>query len=109
MITVGAVRELAYISQHAEKPLYVSIDIDGRHISMKVEENNLRVSYQGQKIWEENIYGQGNWFGIESCDEIRRIIDCIDNGESWIEKHSWKKSNSKSQCSITEALENSHE
>ena len=36
MITVGAARELAYISQHAEKPLYDSMDMDG---------DNLRIGY----------------------------------------------------------------
>jgi hypothetical protein len=107
MITVGVVRELAYISQHAEKPLYVAMDMDGKYVSLRVEENSIRVSYQAQLIWEENIYGEGNWFGVESCDEIKKIMDCVDNGEPWIEKHSWKKSNNTNYCPLDIAIEKS--
>ena len=109
MITVGAIRELAYMSQHAEAPLYVAIDIKGKHLSLKVEENYVAISYQGQRIWEENIYGEGNWFGIESCDEVFRIINLIDAGQPWAEKHAWKKSNNTKQAPLDEAIENAIE
>ena len=64
---------------------------------------------KNQEIWEENIYGEGNWFGIESCDEIKKIMDCIDAGEPWIEKYSWKKSTAVNHCPLDIAIENSEE
>lgn len=110
MITVGAVRELAYMSQHAGVPFYIAIDAGGRNLSLKVEENFVHVSYQGQRIWEENIYGEGNWFGVESCDEVAKIIECIDKGESWVDKYGWKKSDNKvGHVPFHEALENAEE
>lgn len=109
MITVGVVRELAYISQYAEKPLFADIRIDGRYIKLGVSENSVQVAYKDQNIWEENIYGEGNWFGIESCDEIKKIMDCIDNNEPWIEKHSWKKSTFTNYCPLDTAIENSEQ
>lgn len=106
MITVGAVRELAYMSQHVGVVLRVSIDISGRRLELEIEENSVKIDYEGQKIWEENIYGEGNWFGIESCDTISRIVTCIDKGEPWREKYSWKLSNNRRRVPLDEAIEN---
>ena len=109
MITVGAVRELAFMSQHVGHPLYVSIYVADKLMGLKVEENDVWISYQGEEIWNENIYGEGNWFGIESCDTISRIIECIDKGEPWREKHEWKKSENDRRVPLDEAIENSYE
>jgi len=105
MITVGVVRELAYMSQYVGGPLYVAIDIGNQKLSLNVSENDVRISYQGQKIWEENIYGEGNWFGVESCDTIFRIMECIDKGEPWREKHGWRRSNNTCRKPLDEAIE----
>jgi hypothetical protein len=110
MITVGAVRELAYMSQHLGVPLYIAIDAGGKHLSLKVEENSVHISYQGQRIWEENIYGEGNWFGIESCDSIAKIINCINDGEPWAEKYGWEKTETTiKHVPFDEALQNAEE
>ena len=110
MITVGAVRELAYMSQHLGVPLYIAIDAGGKHLSLKVEENSVHISYQGQRIWEENIYGEGNWFGIESCDSVAKIINCINDGEPWAEKYGWEKTNTTiKHVPFDEALQNAEE
>jgi len=108
MITVGVVREIAYMSQRVGEPLYISMHLADKLFGLKVEENKVWISYQGQAIWEENIYGEGNWFGIESCDTIARIVDLIDNDEPWQEKHGWKKSDNNRRVPLDEALEGSH-
>jgi len=78
--------------------------IENKNISMKIWDNNVIISYEGRKIWEENIYGEANWFGIESCDSIARIISCIDKGEPWQESYGWKKSGNKVQVPLDEAI-----
>lgn len=105
MITVGVIRELAYMSGYVKNEVYAAIDVDGKNIGVKASENYVKISYQGQQIWEENIYGDGNWFGIESCDTIYRIMECIDKGEPWREKHGWSKSNNTRRVPLDEAIE----
>jgi len=105
MITVGVVRELEFMAKAVESDMYVVIEVAGKNISMKIWDNNVIINYQGQQIWEENIYGEGNWFGIESCDSIFKIINCIDKGESWREEYGWKKSNNKIKVPLDEAIQ----
>jgi hypothetical protein len=105
MITVGVVRELAYMSGYVGVEVCTSIDVSGKIIGLRVSENYVKISYQGQKIWEENIYGEGNWFGIESCDTIYRIMECIDKGEPWQKEHGWSKSDNTRHVPLDEAIE----
>ena len=104
MITVGIIRELEFMAKTADSNVYVVMRVANKNISMKIWDNNVIINYEGQKIWEENIYGEANWFGIESCDSVARIISCIDKGESWQESYGWKKSDNKIQVPLDEAI-----
>ena len=104
MITVGVIRELEFMARAVDSGMYVIMQIANKNISMKIWDNNVIINYEGQKIWEENVYGEANWFGIESCDSVARIINCIDKGESWQESYEWKKSDNKMQVPLDEAV-----
>ncbi len=105
MITVGVIRELEFMAKAVNSDMYVVIQIANKKLSMKIWDNQVIINYEGQKIWEENIYGEGNWFGIESCDSVSRIIHCIDKGEPWQEAYGWKKSNNEIHKPLDEAIE----
>ena len=105
MITVGIIRELEFMARTVDSSMYVVMLVANKNISMKIWDNNVIVNYEGRKIWEENIYGEGNWFGVESCDSIARIISCIDKGEPWQESYGWKKSDNEIQVPLDEAIE----
>jgi|TARA_Y100000310_G_scaffold335671_1_gene418283 hypothetical protein len=95
MITVGAVHELDFIARYLEGELSFSIEIKGKNLLGKINDNKIKLTYKERKIWEEDIYGEANWFGIESCDRIHKIIECIDGGdESWLTKYAWTQTNS---------------
>ena len=95
MITVGAVHELDFIARHFEDELSFSIKVKGRNLLGEIGDNKVRLTYGGREIWEEDIYGEANWFGIESCDRIHKIMECIDSGdESWLTKYSWEQTDS---------------
>ena len=95
MITVGAVHELDFIARHFENELSFSIGVKGKNLLGRINNNKLKLTYGEREIWEEDIYGEANWFGIESCDRIHKIMECIDNGdESWLAKYSWKQTSS---------------
>jgi len=104
MITVGIIRELEFMAKAVDSDVYVVMRIANKNISMKIWDNSVIISYEGRKIWEENIYGEANWFGIESCDSIARIISCIDKGESWQESYGWNKSDNKVHVPLDEAI-----
>tara|TARA_B100000959_G_scaffold264454_1_gene304978 strand:+ start:3344 stop:3685 length:342 start_codon:yes stop_codon:yes gene_type:complete len=108
MITVGAVHELEFISRFFKEELSFSIEVKGQTLSGIIKDNKIRLIYRDQEIWEEDVYGDANWFGIESCDRIHKIIECIDNDDkSWLSKYSWKQSNSVvTSTSIEEAVKN---
>ncbi len=63
MITVGVIRELEFMAKAVNSDMYVVIQIANKKLSMKIWDNQVIINYEGQKIWEENIYGEGNWFG----------------------------------------------
>ena len=107
MITVGVIRELEFMAKAIDSNMYVIIQVANKNISMKIWDNNVIINYEGHKIWEENIYGEGNWFGIESCDSIARIINCIDKGEPWQESYGWEKSDNGVKVPLDEAIEES--
>ncbi len=81
MITLGIVREIEYISTYLKIPveltfhLYYSLDI-------KIDKKVIELKYNNIPIWTEDISEDG-FFGIESCDSISRIINCINNGQDF--------------------------
>ena len=90
--TLGLIYELNYIvrtfgcahyftlakSENQEKAISINIAPGGY----------MDVWYVEQHIWGENTLSEDNFFGIESIDNISRIIACIDNNDSlWKEKY----------------------
>ncbi len=104
MITVGIVKELEFMSRVLRQDVSTLVWVGRRKIGIETSENRVVISYGGEIIWDENVYGEGNWFGIESCDTIYRIIKCIDDEEPWREKHEWKKSDSTCHAPLDEAI-----
>ena len=109
MITVGLVKELEFMSRALEQDISILVWIGKRKMGIETSENRVVVSYGGEVIWDENVYGEGNWFGIESCDTIYRIIKCIDDEEPWREKHEWKKSDSTCRAPLDQAIVDAEE
>jgi hypothetical protein len=109
MITVGLVKELEFMSRAMEEDISLLMWIAGRRVGVEVSENRVVVSYGGEVIWDENVHGEGNWFGIESCDTIYRIIKCIDKEEPWKEKYEWKKSDNTCRKPLNEAVVDAEE
>ncbi len=110
MITVGIVHELDFMARHFGDELSFSIDIKGKTLLGKIQKNKVKLFYKKHNIWEEDIYGEANWFGIESCDRIFKIIECIDNGDdSWTTKYSWRQPVVEIEpVSLPKAVENSN-
>lgn len=95
MITVGLVKELYFISKILNREYKIQINPiwDGFSVAKLLEINInpgglLKVYYQTHHIWAEQVEGEGSFFGVESCDSISRIINCIDNNSPW-EKYSF--------------------
>lgn len=91
MITVGLIKELQFISLVLKTPIsltfYLLYDLN-----LQIDNNILKLTYHHKTIWIENISDNG-MFGIESCDSISRIINCIDNNDdSWTKYRYLEKS-----------------
>jgi len=107
MITVGAVHELHFMARHLGGELDFIIKVKGKILEGNINENKIRLSYEDKQIWEEDIYGEANWFGVESCDRIHSIVRCIDDDDdSWLVKYAWRQSDSKATVSLEEAVKN---
>lgn len=91
MITVGLVHELAFIAAYFEKELVTSVSVDGKEIKAIIDGNKITIEYKGQTIWTEGVYGEGNWFGVESADTVNKITEDIDKhgNTSWKERYRW--------------------
>ena len=109
MITVGAIHELDFIARHFKSELSFSIEIKGKVLSGKIKDNRVKLFYEKHTIWEEDVYGEANWFGIESCDRIFRITECIDSGDdSWSTKYFWRQTETEIETvPLPEAIKNS--
>jgi hypothetical protein len=97
MITVGLIRELHFIACMTGRVVLIDFQLgtDGNKLQLEVNENTLFVYYFNNKIWEETLSGADSGFGIESCDNISRIVSCIDTGDaSWEEKYKYIQNNS---------------
>jgi hypothetical protein len=105
MITVGAIYELDFISQYFEDEVSFSIKVKGRILHGTIEDNKVRLKYKEQKIWEEEIHSEAIGFGIESCDRIHKIMECIDKDDkSWLTKYAWTQSDSVTQVPLSKAI-----
>lgn len=94
MITIGLVKELHFIAatfNHGIHSIIRATQFVNHDIHIKVSpDGKLEVEYFDFKIWQETIDGPTSMFGVESCDTIFKIINCIDNGVDW-SVHKWKE------------------
>jgi hypothetical protein len=82
MITVGLIKELAFVSLALKAELEATIKTaltDTIHV--KITNNTIRVHYKNHFIWEELIESAGIGFGVESCDALARIIYLLNNND----------------------------
>ena len=91
MITLGLVNELKFVENHFGGGLKCEIEAGGRKINLSFQEDIIEIFYKDVLIWKERLDQEGAWFGIESCDNVFKIINCIDSGDdSWREKYFWE-------------------
>ena len=92
MITVGLIKEVHFIACIFGRPVLLDFRLgaDTQSLNIEVNEDNLFIRYAGQEIWKERLSGADSGFGIESCDNISRIIACLDAGDdSWKTKYKY--------------------
>lgn len=86
MITVGLIKELFFISSYTKKNIKFTFNLH-RDLEIYIKpEGKMSLYYNENYIWHEKIEGVNSMFGVESCDAISRIINCIDNNDD-----GWKK------------------
>jgi hypothetical protein len=76
MITVGLVKELAFMSEFMGQPLHTVIilpDLNFRFL-MQVANKKLLIYHKDDLIWEESLDETTGNFGIESCQQIVEIF-----------------------------------
>lgn len=90
MITVGLIKELYFIAKVLNQDLSVGLNLHPQNldeIKMVVVRINpsglMKVHYNLEHIWTEQVEGDASFFGVESCDSISRIIACMNNGTDW--------------------------
>ena len=91
MITIGLAKELFFIAKVTNQP--VSAMLNGR-LKITIQPSSVMyVEYDGVHIWNERVEGSDSFFGIESCDNIFKIISAIDSkDESWRDKFYYNES-----------------
>ena len=103
MITTGFVTEGFYLSRVLNKTLYFEIIPSDEYgndnllpLCVKITPNGvLTINYRGSLIWNETIIGPAAFFGVESVDNISRIMACIDNKDnSWKQKYYYNEKSS---------------
>lgn len=81
MITVGLVKELAWISSALKSDVSVTLFAGGGEpLYISVIREILEVQWRTHVIWKEKISGDTSFFGVESCDAISRIVACLESG-----------------------------
>lgn len=86
MLTIGLVRELAFLSHGLGFPLKFSIEVISKKMDLLIDKDILSIAYKGEEIWRENVQPDVSFFGVESCDLIFKIVNRIDAGD-----YSWKE------------------
>lgn len=95
MITVSLIKELYFISAYFKREVQFSLSIsEGFPIKSIIKPDGiLNIWYRDNHIWQENVNGDDSFFGIESCDSISRIVNCIDNNDNtWRERYYFNES-----------------
>lgn len=89
MITIGLVKEIHFLSKVFKTKTSVTLALEKYQTSILIEvgDDKLKVTYNHQVIWEESL-GDESYFGVESCDAISRIINCINSNTSW-DQYKW--------------------
>jgi hypothetical protein len=88
MITVGLINELRFISKSLRIPVSSTIksELFKSHVDIHIKEQVLDLWYLGYHIWKEPLDDVASMFGVESCDNIYKILALIDKGDdSWRE------------------------
>jgi hypothetical protein len=95
MLTCGLVKELYFIVKTLNQPFtmefFPSKALEGEKIApLRIEvkpSGTLDIWYRAIHIWNEGLH-EDDFFGVESCDTISRIIACINNKDgSWRERY----------------------
>jgi len=92
MVTVSLIKELYFIASILGRPILLQLQVGAgtKPITLEVNEDFLFAWYNGEDIWKEKLSGPDSSFGIESCDNISRIISCIDAQDtSWRNKYKY--------------------
>jgi hypothetical protein len=104
MITVGLIKELYFIAAMLKRDFYFELtpaedwkkDV---HVPLTLRltpKGVLDVWYRNVHIWNETVEGDNSFFGVESCDNISRIVSCIDNKDfSWKDKYYFSEGDEK--------------
>ena len=89
MITIGLINELKFISEALKSPISIDLQTDRvkEKIFVKIKDKFLDIWYMNNHIWTETLKESTSMFGIESCDNIAKIIWMIDSGD----KENWKR------------------
>ena len=82
MITVGLVQELYFISSTLKVAVSSSLKTNKlkEAVTIEIKDNFLELYYCNEKIWRESLDPDISMFGIESCDNIAKILFFMDCG-----------------------------
>jgi hypothetical protein len=89
MITIGLINELKFIAESLKSPVSMELKTNRvkEKIIVKIENDFLDIWYMDNHIWTETLKESTSMFGIESCDNIAKIIWMIDSGD----KENWRR------------------
>lgn len=91
MITIGLIKELFFIALATKQDIKVTLHLK-RDLELYIKTNGkLSVYYNENYIWNELVEGNNSMFGVESCDAISRIINCLDNNDEGWKKYSYRE------------------
>jgi hypothetical protein len=97
-LTIGFTSELFFIAKSLGRTVKSTIDILEPDIikyplSIQITRDGiLDLWYAGAHIWNEDISSETSMFGVESTQNIFRIIKCIDNNDNtWREKYYYRE------------------
>lgn len=93
MITVGLINELRFISMARKTCVESTLKCDDFLLPIKIiiNEGRLNVHYRGQHIWSEDVSSNISMFGVESVDNLARIVKLIDANDISQDVTPWKE------------------